>query len=114
MQFPEIGYFAYYLARCVLARENTSNSTNLDLAIMLAVVDRNYTYSIGAQIARRVSNNASRGPYFGGIIASRILFSQSVVSVEPDNDLMLPEFGFQCSILSWFLQRRERLWGFRL
>ena len=86
MQFPEIRYFAYYLAR-----ENTSNSTNLDLAIMLAAVAKDYTYSIGAQIARRVSNNASRGPYFGGIIASHILFSQSTISVEPDDELMLPK-----------------------
>lgn len=90
MQFPVVRYFAYYLARGVLARENTSTSTNLDLAIMLAAVDKDYSYSIGAQIARRIDNNAGRGRTYGGIVASRILFSQTEVPLDPSDELLPP------------------------
>ena len=60
-QHPAVRYFAYYLYTGVLARESTSTTPSPDLAIMLAAVDKNYSFSVGAQIARRIDNNSVKG-----------------------------------------------------
>ena len=58
--------------------------------MMPAAVDRNYSYSIGAQIARRIDNNAGRGRTYGGIVASRIFFSQTEMPLDPSDELLPP------------------------
>ncbi|KAK1668206.1 hypothetical protein QYE76_056365 [Lolium multiflorum] len=70
IQLPAIKYFAYYLATSILGRENTSNISSYHLAFLIAALTGETPYHLGALIARRLS---SRGPIFGGIIASRIL-----------------------------------------
>ncbi|KAK1605389.1 hypothetical protein QYE76_029062 [Lolium multiflorum] len=70
IQLPAIRYFAYYLATSILGRENTSNISSYHLAFLVAALTGNTPYHLGALIARRLS---TRGPIYGGIIASRIL-----------------------------------------
>ncbi|KAE8784003.1 Far1 [Hordeum vulgare] len=70
---PHIRYFAYYIARGVLDRDNTSNISALDLAILAAALLGHNTYNIGALIARRLVVNSGKGPHFGGIYATLIL-----------------------------------------
>ncbi|KAK1611680.1 hypothetical protein QYE76_035353 [Lolium multiflorum] len=70
IQLPAIKYFAYYLATSILGRENTSNISSYHLAFLIAALTGETPYHLGALIARRLS---SKGPIFGGIIASRIL-----------------------------------------
>ena len=71
--FPHIRYFAYYITRGVLARDNTSNISARDLAILAAALLGDNTYNIGALIARRLIANNDKGPHFGGIYATLIL-----------------------------------------
>ena len=70
--FPHIRYFAYYIARGVLARDNTSNIAAPDIAILAAALKGDYTYNIGALIARRLVTNGEKGPHYGGIYATLI------------------------------------------
>ncbi|KAK1664859.1 hypothetical protein QYE76_053018 [Lolium multiflorum] len=70
IQLPAIRYFAYYLATSILGRENTSNISSYHLAFLVAALTGNTPYHLGALIARRLS---TRGPIYGGIVASRIL-----------------------------------------
>ncbi|KAE8809704.1 hypothetical protein D1007_13591 [Hordeum vulgare] len=71
--FPPIRYFAYYIARGVLARDNTSNISALDLAILAAALLGDNTYNIGALIARRLVAKSGKGPHFGVFYAMLIL-----------------------------------------
>ncbi|KAE8819459.1 hypothetical protein D1007_02689 [Hordeum vulgare] len=71
--FPHIRYFAYYIARGVLARDNLSKISAMDLAILAAALLGGNTYNIGALIARRLVANSGKGPHFGGISATLIL-----------------------------------------
>ena len=65
IQFPYIRYFAYYIARGVLAHANTSNIRALDLAILSVALEGDRTYNIGSPIARRLGMNGEKGPTFG-------------------------------------------------
>ena len=80
-------YFGYLIARCILARHNTSNITGPDLAILSAAIDNNATYNIGALIAHRLSTNNNRGPIYGGIFAS-IMLSFVGMPIREDDILM--------------------------
>ncbi|KAE8767079.1 hypothetical protein D1007_61603 [Hordeum vulgare] len=71
--FPHISYFAYYISRGVLARDNTSNISSPDLAILAAALLGENTYHIGSLIARRLVANSGKGPHFGGIYITLIL-----------------------------------------
>ena len=57
----------------MLARDNTSNISAPDLAILAAALLGDNTYNIGALIARRLVANSGKGPHFGGIYATLIL-----------------------------------------
>src|ERR1041385_2502659 len=71
--FPHIRYFAYFIARWVLARDNTSNGSAPDFAIFAnALSDRN-DYNVVALIARRLVTNSNKGGLFGGVYATLIL-----------------------------------------
>ncbi|KAE8809378.1 Transcription elongation factor B polypeptide 3 [Hordeum vulgare] len=69
---PHIRCFAYYIARGVLARDNTSNISAPDIAILAAALSGDNTYNIGALIARRLVANNGKEPHFGGIYATLI------------------------------------------
>ena len=49
--FPHLRYFAYYVARGVLARDNTSNISAPDIAILAAALSGRSDYNLGALIA---------------------------------------------------------------
>jgi len=49
--FPHLRYFAYFIARGVLARDNTSNSSALDTAILANAILGNTYYQVGALIS---------------------------------------------------------------
>ena len=51
--FPHLRYFAYFIARGVLARDNTSNSSSPDVAILANVLSRKSRYHVGVLIAHR-------------------------------------------------------------
>ncbi|KAK1693839.1 hypothetical protein QYE76_010536 [Lolium multiflorum] len=70
IQLPAIKYFAYYVGTSILGRENTSNISSYHLAFLNVALTGETPYHLGSLIARRLS---SRGPIFGGTIASRIL-----------------------------------------
>ncbi|KAK1652724.1 hypothetical protein QYE76_070529 [Lolium multiflorum] len=70
IQLPAIKYFAYYISTSILGRENTSNISSYHLAFLNVALTGETPYHLGSLIARRLS---SRGPIFGGTIASRIL-----------------------------------------
>ncbi|KAK1628138.1 hypothetical protein QYE76_002453 [Lolium multiflorum] len=70
IQLPAIKYFAYYIGTSILGRENTSNISSYHLAFLNIALTGETPYHLGSLIARRLS---SRGPIFGGTIASRIL-----------------------------------------
>ena len=44
--FPHIRYFAYFIARVVLARDNTSNISAPDIAILAAALSGENKYNI--------------------------------------------------------------------
>jgi hypothetical protein len=71
IQLLAIRYFTYYPATSILGRGNTSNISNYHLAFLATALDVSKKYNLGALIARRL---AARGPIYGGIIATRIVF----------------------------------------
>src|SRR4051812_34753542 len=58
--FPHLRYFAYFIARGVLACDNTSNSSALDVSILENPLSGESKYNVGALIARRLAANATR------------------------------------------------------
>jgi hypothetical protein len=87
IQLPAIRYFAYYLATCILGRENTSNISNYHLAFLATMLDISKKYNLGALIARRL---VARGPIYGGIIAARIVAALGL-SIAPYDTLLVPQ-----------------------
>src|ERR1043165_208756 len=62
--FPHPRYFVYYIARGVLARDNTSNTSSPDIAIMANALSGNHEYHVGMLIARRLAANSNKGVSF--------------------------------------------------
>jgi hypothetical protein len=73
--FPHLRYFAYFIARGVLARDNTSNGSAPDFAIYANALSDKNDYNVGALIARRLAMNGNKGDLFGGVYATLILES---------------------------------------
>src|SRR4051812_48475361 len=71
--FPHLRYFAYYIARGVLARDNTSNISAPDIAILAAALSGRSDYNLGVLIARRLAMNGNKGDLYGGVYATLIL-----------------------------------------
>src|SRR3954470_11855469 len=71
--FPHLRYFAYYIARGVLARDNTSNTSSSDTAIMVNALSGKHEYHVGTLIARRLAANGNKGDLFGGVYTTLIL-----------------------------------------
>src|SRR3954468_13488294 len=58
--FPHLRYFAYYIARGVLARDNTSNTSSPDTAIMANALSGKHAYRMGTLIARHLAANGNK------------------------------------------------------
>src|SRR3954470_12757304 len=71
--FPHLRYFAYYIARGVLDRHNTSNTSSPDTAIMVNALSGDHEYHVGTLIARRLAANGNKGELFGVIYATLLL-----------------------------------------
>src|SRR3954462_15182906 len=65
--FPHIRYFAYFIARGVLARDNTSNILAPDIVILANAHSGESKYNVGVLIARRLAANNNKGDLFGGV-----------------------------------------------
>src|SRR3954468_23323346 len=73
--FPHLKYFAYFIARGVLAHDNTSNGSAADFSIYANALSGRSDYNVGALIARRLAMNGNKGDLFGGVYATLILES---------------------------------------
>ncbi|KAK1644578.1 hypothetical protein QYE76_062383 [Lolium multiflorum] len=86
IQLPAIRYFAYYLSTSILGRENTSNISSYHLAFLVAALTGSTPYHLGALIAHRLS---SKGPIYGGIIASHII-ARLDLSIDSTDEILTP------------------------
>ena len=73
IHFPSIRYFAYFIAKCVLARKTARKLSSFDLASISAALNRDRTYNLGALIAFLLAANREKGGICGDLIASRLL-----------------------------------------
>jgi hypothetical protein len=48
IHFPSIRYFAYFIAKCVLARKNANKLSSYDLAFISSALRQDMTYNLGA------------------------------------------------------------------
>jgi hypothetical protein len=79
IHFPSIRYFAYFIAKCVLARKTASNLSSYDLAFISAALRQDMTYNLDALIAFCLAANREKGGVCGGLIASHLLALHGVV-----------------------------------
>jgi hypothetical protein len=79
IHFPSIRYFAYFIAKCVLARKTASKLSSYDLAFISAALREDRTHNLGALIAFRLAANREKGGVCGGHIASCLLALHGVV-----------------------------------
>ena len=73
LHFPAIRYFAYFITKCLLAREKVGALSSPYLAILYRALEGDNIYSLGAIVARRLHLNKSQGKIHGGIYASRLV-----------------------------------------
>src|SRR3954466_4747195 len=88
IMLPHLRYFAYYIARGVLARDNTSNTSTPDTAIMENALSGKHEHHVGTLIARRLATNSTKGDVFGGVYATLLL--HSVQGVPCPDDAIFP------------------------
>jgi hypothetical protein len=79
IHLPSIRCFAYFIAKCVLARKTTNKLSSYDLAFIFAALRQDMTYNLGALIAFCLAANHEKGGVCGGIFASRLLALHGVV-----------------------------------
>ena len=95
--FPHLRYFAYYIARGVLARDNTSNTSSPDTAIMANALTGEHEYHVGTLIARRLAANGNKGDLFGGIYATLLL--QYLEDTPHPDDVAFPFISFDLAAM---------------
>src|SRR3954464_14526688 len=83
IMFPHLRYFSYYIARGVLARDNTSRTSTPDTAIMANALSWKHEYHVGSLIAKRLATNSNKGDLFGGMYATLLL---QFLQMEPRPD----------------------------
>src|SRR3954468_13993604 len=86
--FPDLRYFAFYIARGVLARDNTSSTSTLDTAIMENALSGKHEHHVGTLIARRLATSSTKGDVFGGVYATLLL--QSLQGETHPDDAIFP------------------------
>jgi hypothetical protein len=84
INFPSIRYFAYFIAKCVLARKTANKLSSYDLAFISATLRKDRTYNLGALIVFHLATNREKGGVCGGLIASRLLALHGVVPHDLD------------------------------
>src|ERR1041385_6972403 len=60
IMFPHLRYFAYYIARGVLDRDNTSSTSTPDTAIMANALSGKHECHVGLLIAKRLATNSNK------------------------------------------------------
>src|SRR4051812_13017871 len=103
--FPHIRYFAYFIARGVLARDNTSNISASDIAILAVAFSGENKYNIGALIARRLAANSIKGDLFGGIYATLILEHLKLTTHADDVPFPVVSFDLDAMKMHEFVTR---------
>src|ERR1044072_8891703 len=88
IMFPDLRYFAYYIARGVLARDNTISTSTPDTAIMENALIGKHEHHVGTLIAKRLATNSTKGDVFGGVYATLLL--HSVQGVPRPDDTIFP------------------------
>jgi hypothetical protein len=84
IHLPSIQYFAYFIAKCVLARKTANKLSSYDLAFILVALRQDRTYNLGALIAFCLAGNREKGRDCGGLIASCLLAWHGVVPYNLD------------------------------
>ena len=59
LHFPVVRYFAYFITKCLLARQKVGALSSPGLAVLRHVIEGDNTYSLGAIVARRLHLNKS-------------------------------------------------------
>src|SRR3954471_7686768 len=95
--FPHLSYFAYYIAIGVLARDNTSNTSSPDTAIMANALSGEPEYHVGTLIARRLAANGNKGDLFGGIYA--MLTLQFLEGTPHPDEVAFPFISFDLAAM---------------
>src|SRR3954470_23731175 len=75
IMFPHRRYFAFYIARGVLARDNTSSTSTPDTAIMENALSGKHEHHVGTLIAGHLATNSTKRYVFGGVYATLLLHS---------------------------------------
>jgi hypothetical protein len=73
IQLSSIRYFAYFIAKCVLARRTANKLSAYDLIFISAALRQDMTYNLSALIASRLTANREKEGICGGLIASHLL-----------------------------------------
>jgi hypothetical protein len=63
IHLPSIRYFAYFIAKCVLARKTANKLSSYDLAFISAALRQDRTYNLGALIAFRLAAIMRKGEF---------------------------------------------------
>ena len=103
IQFPSIRYFAYFIAKCVLARKTASKLSVYDLAFISAALKHDRSYNIGALIAFRLAANREKGGICGGLIASRLLAFHGLVPHYLDFQFPIERLDFDSMVRHKFI-----------
>src|ERR1041384_7556104 len=110
IMFPHLRYFAYYIARGVLARDNTSSTTTPDTAMENALTGK-HEHHVGTLIARRLATNSTKGDVFGGVYATILL--QSLQGEPRPNDAIFPFVSLDLAAMkrNFFVTRASDRYG---
>jgi hypothetical protein len=88
IHFPSIRYFAYFIAKCVLARKTSNKLSSYDLTFISTALRKDRTYNLSALISFRLAANREKGGVCGRLIASRLLALHGVAP--HDLDIQFP------------------------
>ena len=72
LHFPTVHYFALFITKCLLAREQVGALSSPDFVVLRHALYGDNTYSLGPIVARRLHINRSKGKIHGGIYATRL------------------------------------------
>jgi hypothetical protein len=109
IHLPSIRYFAYFIAKCVLARKTTNKLSSYDLAFISAALRQDRTYNLGALIAFCLAANHEKGGVCGGLIASHLLALHGVVPHDLDIQFFIERFDLNSMLQHKFVSSRAGL-----
>jgi hypothetical protein len=106
---PSIRYFAYFIAKCVLARKTANKLSSYDLAFISAALRQDRTYNLGALIAFHLAANCEKGGVCGGLIASRLLALHGVAPHDLDIQFPIERLDLNSMIHHKFVSSQDWL-----